>query len=164
MKPKPGKPSSEKGGCPVIHRASRQAATPQARDRRRLARKKAGLLFLRHAVVPGGEHFFRRGDFQRTDDAEAEPLGIGVVPDALGKLRILGFPGRFGTTAEGAERAATGSCGMAETTWRDRGAATVALRRRLVQEDREPQTGGRKTEHQLRVGALALQPHEDGEG
>ena len=49
-------------------------------------------------------HFFWAGNDEWPNDAEAEELGIGVVPDTFGELRILDFPiGGGGATGGGAE-------------------------------------------------------------
>ena len=50
--------------------------------------------FFLHATVPELLHVLFRGRFQRTHDAEAEELRVGVVPDALRELRVLDFPVR----------------------------------------------------------------------
>ena len=42
------------------------------------------------------------GVLQRAHHAEAEELRVGMIPDALGKLRILDLPGRFGSAPRGA--------------------------------------------------------------
>src|ERR1044071_575648 len=44
------------------------------------------------ATAPVFLPLFGRRDFERPDDAEADPLGIRVVPDAFWQLRILHFP------------------------------------------------------------------------
>lgn len=58
-----------------------------------------GLVFFFDAVVPVAKHFFGGGKFQGADEAEAEPLRVGVVPDAFGKLRVLHFPAWVGGDA-----------------------------------------------------------------
>src|SRR5579883_1149277 len=54
------------------------------------------------AAVPIAEHFFGRGQFRRADQAEAEPLRVGHIPDALGELRVLLLPGGVRCDARGA--------------------------------------------------------------
>ena len=49
--------------------------------------------------VPEKVHLFDRGDFKGADDAEADPLGVGVIPDGFGLLRVFGFPPLFGEFA-----------------------------------------------------------------
>ena len=49
-------------------------------------------LILLHAAVPVFVHLCRRGCFQRANNSEAQKLGIGVIPDALGQLRVLYLP------------------------------------------------------------------------
>ena len=49
----------------------------------------AKTLFRVGAVVPELIHFVRRGRLQRADEAEAEELRVGKIPDALGQLRVL---------------------------------------------------------------------------
>src|SRR5437667_9671980 len=58
-----------------------------------LSRIRPGLvLVLFDSAVPVFSHFLRWRDLERADDAEAEELGVGVVPDALGQLRVLHLP------------------------------------------------------------------------
>src|SRR2546427_3114216 len=45
---------------------------------------------------------FRGWHLKRTDDTKADPLGVRVIPDALGQLRVLHFPGAIGAAAGGA--------------------------------------------------------------
>src|SRR4051794_19276506 len=52
----------------------------------------AALLVQLHTVVPVAVHLFRRGDLRRTHQPESEPLRVRVIPDALGKLRVLHLP------------------------------------------------------------------------
>src|SRR5258706_5086011 len=47
-------------------------------------------------------HFFRRWHFQGTDDAKADELRVGEIPDTLWQLRILHFPGAVGAAPRGA--------------------------------------------------------------
>ena len=47
-------------------------------------------------------HFLGGGDLQGAHDAEPDPLGIRMKPDALGQLRILHFPGTIRAAAGGA--------------------------------------------------------------
>src|SRR5262245_18827480 len=54
------------------------------------------------AVVPEFLHLGSGRDFERAHDAEAEPLGVCVIPDALRQLRILLFPAALGVAARGA--------------------------------------------------------------
>ncbi len=61
------------------------------------ARRRASL-FLDPAVPVLLHVLFRRG-FERTDDSEAEELGVGVIPDALRELGILDFPVGVGGAA-----------------------------------------------------------------
>src|SRR5262245_21216 len=42
-------------------------------------------IVLLNAAVPVGEHFLLRRRLQRPNDAEAEELRVGVIPDALRK-------------------------------------------------------------------------------
>ena len=46
-------------------------------------------------------HFFWAGSGEGPNDAEAEELGIGVIPDTFGELRILDFPSGGGGAASG---------------------------------------------------------------
>ncbi len=68
-------------------------------------KSRAASLFASDAIVPGGMHFLHGGDFERADDAEAEPGGVCQVPDAFGELGVLLFPtgvgGAAGAATEG---------------------------------------------------------------
>ena len=44
------------------------------------------------STVPIPVELLGSGDLEWTDDSEPEELGVSVVPDALGKLRVLDFP------------------------------------------------------------------------
>ena len=59
-------------------------------------------LFALDAAVPDSEQSLGRRDGQRPDDANAEELGVGVIPDALGELGILDLPDFVGIAACGA--------------------------------------------------------------
>ena len=54
---------------------------------------RSGRLLAFHAVVPNLEQFAGRRDREGTHQAEPEKLGVGEIPDALGQLRVLLFPG-----------------------------------------------------------------------
>ena len=63
------------------------------------------LVLLHHVFgpeVPGIVHFLDGGHAERADEAHAEELGAGVIPDALGKLGVHHFPGVLGAAAGGA--------------------------------------------------------------
>ena len=64
-------------------------------------RRCAQWLVLLNAAVPKLLHLLWRGDFQGAHHAETEKLSVGVVPDALGELRILDFPVGVGGAACG---------------------------------------------------------------
>lgn len=55
-------------------------------------------------------HFLRCGDFEGADDAEAEELRVGEVPEALGEFGVLGLP--VGLTAAAGGGAAVVGGGM----------------------------------------------------
>ena len=81
---------SERAGCAQVPKTATSNQQPGS----------SSIFF--HAVVPELEQLLWRGHLEGTDDAEAEPLGIGVVPDALGELRILLLPLPTGAAAGGA--------------------------------------------------------------
>ena len=58
-------------------------------------------IILFDAAIPDAVHFFWAGNDEWPNDAEAEELGIGVVPDTFGELRILDFPSGGGGAASG---------------------------------------------------------------
>ncbi len=59
------------------------------------------MLILLHAAVPVRLHLLGGRRLERADDAEAEELGVGVIPDALGELRVLDLPLGTGAAAGG---------------------------------------------------------------
>src|SRR3954471_14588444 len=59
----------------------------------------------RDAVIPRAVHLFGAWKRRRPDEPEAEPLGVGHVPDALGELRVLSLPGCIRGHAGGARHA-----------------------------------------------------------
>jgi hypothetical protein len=59
------------------------------------------LLFVESPDVPVVVHFLSGRHFEGTDDAEAEELGVGVVPDGFGELGVLLFPCFAGGAAGG---------------------------------------------------------------
>ena len=61
--------------------------------------------FFFYTAVPVFIHFFCARDFERTDDAEANELGVGQIPDRLRQLRVLHFPVGDGVGASGATEA-----------------------------------------------------------
>src|SRR2546430_3340064 len=61
------------------------------------------LVFL-HAAVPVFGHLLRRRHLQRPNDAEAEELRVGMIPDALGQLRVLHLPRFVGRPPRGAAK------------------------------------------------------------
>src|SRR2546423_11062471 len=60
------------------------------------------VLVMLDAVIPEAVHLVRGGNFGGAHQAEAEPLRIGEVPDALGQLRVLLLPIGVGPDACGA--------------------------------------------------------------
>src|SRR5215831_19042551 len=52
----------------------------------------AQLLVMLQAAVPVAEHLIGARDLRRTHEAKAQPLRVGVVPDALRQLGVLLFP------------------------------------------------------------------------
>src|SRR5580700_9740407 len=54
-----------------------------------------------HTAIPVPVHLIRPGHFLRAHEAETEPLGIRLIPDTLGQLRILLLPGGVGRHARG---------------------------------------------------------------
>src|SRR5690349_14552356 len=60
------------------------------------------LRFLLHTVVPVLVHLFGRGYFGGPHQAETKEQSVGVIPDALGKLRVLLLPGRIAAHARAA--------------------------------------------------------------
>lgn len=67
-------------------------------------KSRAASLFASDAIVPGGMHFLHGGDFERADDAEAEPGGVCQIPDAFGELGVLLFPTGVGGAAGAAAK------------------------------------------------------------
>ena len=47
-------------------------------------------------ALPEEVHLFDDGDVKGADDAEADPLGVGVEPDGFGLLWVFVFPPLFG--------------------------------------------------------------------
>src|SRR5581483_3182654 len=62
----------------------------------------AMLLIALHTAVPVCVHLFGRWNLLGPHQTKAEPLRIGVIPDALRQLRILLLPRRVGCNARAA--------------------------------------------------------------
>src|SRR5688572_17460775 len=85
----PSQPTSTTVGEPTDPKIKRVWPT----NRPRLSMKTTcSVLFLFHAAVPDLEQFLRRRDDERANHTNAQPLRVGVIPDALGQLRVLLFP------------------------------------------------------------------------
>src|SRR4051794_16146733 len=84
--------------------SKRWGAAPRipAEARRQIAARL--LLVMFEAAVPVAVHIVGRGEFGGAHETEAEPLGVGHVPDAFGELRVLLLPVGGGGGASGARK------------------------------------------------------------
>src|SRR5579863_6781402 len=89
-----GSTASYSRGCAAV-------VYPESRTQAAKLRAPA-LLIIFHTAVPVAVQLIYPGHFHRTHQAETEPLGIGLVPDAFGQLRILLLPVGVGSHAGGA--------------------------------------------------------------
>src|SRR5215831_4356595 len=87
--------TASKWNCPA-HQA--RTATSHTAARRSL------LLVMFLAAVPVSVHLVGARHPRRTNQAEAQPLSVGFVPDALGQLRVLLLPRRVGRDAGSASQ------------------------------------------------------------
>src|SRR5262245_34101064 len=63
-------------------------------DAASMAKANQLVLVMFQAAMPVAVHFIGAGNLCRTHQPEAEPLCVGVIPDALRQLRILLLPVR----------------------------------------------------------------------